>query len=171
MAQCSARSKQTKKRCRRPAIRGGNVCRHHGGGAPQVRRRAAERLAALVDPALDTLGRLIRERRDKRVALGAVKDVLDRNGYGAPRRFEIAGGETVTEAYQELNSGTLTEAASARLRELLDRFECGDILGADEQRLLHELRQKAGGRRWLHFVRSSPDGSQVRVALPDNGRD
>lgn len=43
---CSARSKQTGKQCRLPAIAGGSVCRFHGGRAPQVAAKATERLEA-----------------------------------------------------------------------------------------------------------------------------
>jgi hypothetical protein len=62
----------------------------HGGGAPQVQAAARQRLAALVDPALLRLGQLVREKKQASVALGAVKDVLDRNGLKAPDgRIEI----------------------------------------------------------------------------------
>ena len=37
-------------KCRRAAIRGGTVCPTHGGQAPQVKAKAAERLADLIDP-------------------------------------------------------------------------------------------------------------------------
>jgi hypothetical protein len=63
----------------------------HGGAAPQVQRSARERLAALVEPAILRLAQLLRDKRDKKVALGAVKDVLDRNGFKAPDRFEHSG--------------------------------------------------------------------------------
>lgn len=36
--------------CGRPPIRGGFVCPKHGGAAPQVRAKANERLADLIDP-------------------------------------------------------------------------------------------------------------------------
>ena len=49
---CTAMSKQAKRRCRQPAIRGGTVCRFHGGAAPQAKLAAKDRIAALVDPAV-----------------------------------------------------------------------------------------------------------------------
>lgn len=44
---CTATSHGTGERCRRSAIRGGTVCRTHGGAAPQVQRKAAQRLAIM----------------------------------------------------------------------------------------------------------------------------
>ena len=76
---CSARSKQTGKQCRKPAIPGGTVCRFHGGAAPQVKNKARERLAMLVSPAIEKLGKLIEQDDNPSVALGAARDVLDRN--------------------------------------------------------------------------------------------
>lgn len=43
--QCTAKSKTTGGRCKQPAVAGGTVCRFHGGRAPQVRAKAARRLA------------------------------------------------------------------------------------------------------------------------------
>lgn len=54
--QCSATARTTKKRCGRPAIPGGKVCRVHGGAAPQVKAKAAERITER--ELRDTLGRL-----------------------------------------------------------------------------------------------------------------
>ena len=78
---CNAHSKQTGKPCRQPAIPGGFVCRYHGGKAPQVVRKAQERLAELVEPAIARLAKLV-DGDNPSVALGAVKDVLDRNYLG-----------------------------------------------------------------------------------------
>jgi len=64
------------------------VCRMHGGAAPQVKRAAEERIRELVDPALNRLAKLI-DDLSAPVALAAVKDVLDRAGYGAKQRIEL----------------------------------------------------------------------------------
>lgn len=71
--QCTAHSKQTKKRCLRPPILGGTVCRYHGGGCPQVKRKAAERLADLIDP-----DRALREMA--RLAYSDIREVIDAKG-------------------------------------------------------------------------------------------
>lgn len=45
---CKARTKRGA--CRKAPILGGTVCATHGGKAPQVKAKAAERLADLIDP-------------------------------------------------------------------------------------------------------------------------
>lgn len=52
----------------------------HGGGAPQVKRKAEERLRELIDPAITRLAELVAQKEFPSVAIAAVKDVLDRNG-------------------------------------------------------------------------------------------
>ena len=46
---------QSGKRCRREAIEGSVVCEIHGGLAPQVRRRAAERVLLTADEAIQVV--------------------------------------------------------------------------------------------------------------------
>ena len=53
--QCTAHSKGSKKQCRSRAILGGTVCWHHGGAAPQVQKKAAERYAEAADKSLAKL--------------------------------------------------------------------------------------------------------------------
>jgi vacuolar-type H+-ATPase subunit E/Vma4 len=55
MARCTAHSSRTGLPCKRNAIRGGTVCRSHGGAAPQVKAKAAERIEQLLDRFFDRL--------------------------------------------------------------------------------------------------------------------
>lgn len=74
---CTATNRQGK-RCGKYPIPGGRVCRMHGGGAPQVKAKAQERLMALQHPAIDRLTQLIAQQEFPSVAIAAVRDVLDR---------------------------------------------------------------------------------------------
>lgn len=47
---CKARSARGTRPCKKWAIHGGSVCDTHGGRAPQVKRKAKDRLADLIDP-------------------------------------------------------------------------------------------------------------------------
>lgn len=76
---CTATNRQGK-RCGKPPIAGGTVCRMHGGAAPQVIQAAEDRLKALIFPAIIRLEQLVDQREFPSVAIAAVKDVLDRNG-------------------------------------------------------------------------------------------
>jgi hypothetical protein len=62
------------------------LSRNHGGSAPQVKRRAEERLAALVDPAIAALSKLVRSKVSTTVKLNAARDILDRNGFSRKRQ-------------------------------------------------------------------------------------
>lgn len=79
---CSATARSGE-RCKRRPIPGGAVCVMHGGAAPQVRAKAAERLAALADPVAAVLVRLALHAESESVQLAACRDVLDRAGLGA----------------------------------------------------------------------------------------
>jgi len=85
---CTATNRQGK-RCGRYPIPGGTVCKFHGGGAPQVKRKAEERLQALIHPAITRLGQLVEQREFPSVAIAAVKDVLDRNMGKAVDRQDV----------------------------------------------------------------------------------
>lgn len=77
---CTARNRSGY-RCQRYPLQGATVCAKHGGAAPQVRRKAALRLAALVDPAIVTIARIMTDtsvRPGDR--LRAANSVLDRAG-------------------------------------------------------------------------------------------
>ena len=77
-------------RCRREAEDGGVVCDQHGGAAPQVRRRAAERLIMTADQAAQMLVRMM---EDTEVPFGVrakiAQDLLDRAGLIATQVHQI----------------------------------------------------------------------------------
>ena len=76
---CSATNKKTGLRCKQWAILGGTVCRYHGGNAPQVRRKAEERLKALVDPAIEALHEILSDKKHPH-RMAAIKEILERDG-------------------------------------------------------------------------------------------
>ncbi|PSG97484.1 hypothetical protein BRD56_05365 [Thermoplasmatales archaeon SW_10_69_26] len=51
-------------RCRKYAIKGGNVCEVHGGSAPQVKKKAGERMREAAAPAIHDLDTTRQEIRD-----------------------------------------------------------------------------------------------------------
>ena len=78
MAQCTATVHRTGERCKRAAIKGGTVCIMHGGAAPQVKRKAAERIAEVRDDALELLRLEIKRGGvDAKVALDAVRHLTE----------------------------------------------------------------------------------------------
>ncbi len=76
---CKATNRQGK-RCGKWPIPGGKVCRLHGGGAPQVIRKAEEHLRELRPQAVRRLEHWLNQDEFPSVSISAVKDVLDRNG-------------------------------------------------------------------------------------------
>jgi hypothetical protein len=68
------------------AIKGGSVCRVHGGSAPQVKDAARMRLLALVDPALAAMARELKRKTKapNAAAIQAARDILDRAGLKQP---------------------------------------------------------------------------------------
>ncbi len=111
--------------CKRFAISGGSVCPAHGGSAPAVKQRAAERIRELLHPALARLAKLI-ESEHEQVALGAVKSVL---AFIPPEMAlqvadEIPSTEQVREWINQLAaSGQPIPLSREALRAEIDRLE------------------------------------------------
>ena len=81
---------QSGKRCRREAIEGSVVCEVHGGLAPQVRRRAAERLLVTADEAIQVIKSFISDPTvPAGVRLKAAQDLADRAGLAAAQVHKI----------------------------------------------------------------------------------
>lgn len=75
--------------CRNPAIKGAEVCRHHGGSAPQVKAAARRRLLEAVEPVLAEMIDLALAEKDPRIRFQACKDILDRVGLTSPKQIEV----------------------------------------------------------------------------------
>jgi len=102
---CTATATSTGNRCKQPAIKGGTVCRFHGGEAPQVKKKAQERLNEMADSVTAELqGRLddVFSRLDSaedadeyvkllREARQITTAILDRTGHGPSEKREITG--------------------------------------------------------------------------------
>lgn len=99
-AKCRAHSTRTGQPCGKRPISGATVCQTHGGAAPQVKRKAAERLALLADTAVDLLGRILRDEEQSAAdRIRAAVAVLDRAGYPAGLRVEHSGETAVHHSY------------------------------------------------------------------------
>lgn len=85
---CTAKAKGTGARCKRRPIVGGTVCAMHGGAAPQVQRRARERLEELVEPAIAGLRRALQSDNLPAI-VRASQLVLDRCGFGPTSKLEV----------------------------------------------------------------------------------
>ena len=86
---CTARKKDGTP-CKRPPIKGGTVCMSHGGAAPQVRRKANERLLQGVPKMLSELKRIaFNDSIPANVRLAAIRDWLDRAGIGESDKHEL----------------------------------------------------------------------------------
>ena len=108
--QCKAKSKQSQQRCKRHAIAGGTVCAIHGGKASQVIAAARLRLAALVDPAIARLEKVIKDPEHEASAVRAAKDVLDRAGLKPTDTLKIEGDTEVYDPGREVLSDEALEA-------------------------------------------------------------
>jgi hypothetical protein len=81
--------------CHNYRIRGGTVCRIHGGAAPHVRESAQQRIRELVDPALGEIAKIIyRKNVSDADKLKACYGLLDRAGYGPGSKLILERSET-----------------------------------------------------------------------------
>lgn len=81
--------------CNGVVARGLNVCRMHGGAAPQVRRKARLRLAELVDPAIATLAREMAGADSSSDRQKAANSILDRAGFARATKIEAEDARSI----------------------------------------------------------------------------
>jgi hypothetical protein len=80
-------------RCKNPARRGTNVCDFHGAKAPQVKRKARQRIEEAADRmACALLKMATADNVADSVKLAAIRDALDRAGLAAKNAVEVELG-------------------------------------------------------------------------------
>lgn len=103
---CKAHKKDGSQ-CSNPAIRGGTVCRFHGGAAKHVKMAARARLENAADRmAQELLGMAIDPDISSAVKLSAIRDALDRAGLKAPNEVVLSQG---TAPYEEIFDSIVSE--------------------------------------------------------------
>lgn len=104
---CTATAKSTGERCQRPAIKGGTVCYQHGGGAPQVQKKAQERLDRMADEVTADMQSMAEDladayedaELDEKLAIESALErvwvkTLDRTGHGPTEKRELEAEHT-----------------------------------------------------------------------------
>jgi len=123
---CSAHISDGTRQCERWAINGSNVCGTHGGRAPQVKRSARERLAELVEPALEGLHKALKSK-DLPTIVRASQIVLDRCGFHPSRAIELTGKDGgPIEAVNVLSLDRLSIEDQQTLLEILEKAGAGE---------------------------------------------
>lgn len=106
--------------CNASPIKGGVVCRMHGGAAPQVRRKAAERIALLADDAVSFAGRVLHdEGADPALRMKAAQWIAGVNGLAPGQRVELVVGPTYSERVEELEAVIADDPQLQRVKERL----------------------------------------------------
>jgi hypothetical protein len=137
---CTAHSVHTGKPCKMYRVPGATVCKMHGGAAPQVKRKARQRL----EMATDRLARqLLGMTSDPNVAdpvkLAAIRDALDRGGIQAKTAVSVEVGvpKAFEKVFDAITAGPRSDPASAQPLELpaatdaLDEPELVDALDVE----------------------------------------
>lgn len=128
---CTAR-RQDGQACRAMAARGANVCRVHGGSAPQVKAAAKRRLEQAADVLVERLlGFALDGKVADPVALAAIRDALDRAGLkpGVEVGVTVKPYQTILEGIEsgsraEFRASIGREASESRhTRALVDTHE------------------------------------------------
>lgn len=122
---CSAMSKQTGEQCRQRPVKGGTVCRFHGGAAPQVKAAAEQRqLEAKAEAAITQLWPGLRnvdpvkDPVDSMARLAAsLEQFLDVVGGKVNDLSNYAAGDSMSQLRGEL---VLWERTASMLGRLLD---------------------------------------------------
>lgn len=96
--------KKSGERCRRQARRGTSVCDWHGAKAPQVKRRARQRIEEAADRMAKALLGIATSAESESVKLKAITEALDRAGLSTKQAVEIDAQLTI-KPWEQILSG------------------------------------------------------------------
>ena len=125
--------------CKNAARHGTNVCDFHGAKAPQVKRKARQRIEEAADRmACELLKMATDDNVSESIRLSAIKDALDRGGVSAKSAVEVEVGppkpwEQIMCRLTSIESGSRAEFR--RSQELRDDAENRGSLSGGPQEL------------------------------------
>lgn len=103
---------------------GGNVCRAHGGAAPQTRAKAQRRLQQAADVLVQRLlGLALGGDVPDAIALHAIRDALDRAGLGAKHALELSAKPLAPWEEMCIDFANTSRARHEALEQLVRRGE------------------------------------------------
>jgi hypothetical protein len=159
--------------CKKIPNRGATVCTSHGGAAPQVRKRAQERLQAAADVLMAALLKIAASAESEAVRLAAVKDALDRAGFGAAHMVKLAAMQPWDDFLTDLIDDDIFEdvPAGPRARRWHGQGQeaIGDIPfpdGRDDEDPVANSRTTYNNPRTIpgHVVRNYPEPTPEQEA-------
>lgn len=153
---CKATSHRTKQRCCNYAIRGAEVCRHHGGSAPQVRAAAAARVILAEEVARAP-------RRHPLEVQDSALHLVDVVGRQLMERLS-SGGEINVEDIQTLIDTARTQAGLAKLVLDSNRVDWGAWTAREVIRQQGEALASIC-RAFAEQLGHDPDSESVQAAL------
>lgn len=148
-SRCVAHKKDGE-RCKKAAIKGGKVCRSHGGAAPQVQRSARERFNDSIDPMLNAMAQMAKEIAEGTISAEDrrffMKFVADRTGFipgktvsvDGPAAWEVTLKHIIMEVPDDLEDAT--PALSAGAGESYPQPSIEDVMDAEVVEEDHDPR-------------------------------
>ncbi len=147
--------------CKNAPIKGGTVCARHGGGAPQVREKANQRLLEMVMPALARIRKIILNPKTSDAdALKAAREVLNRTGFTERFALEISPDDK----WAELLAGGLEDDRS------LSDVPRAELEAGQGQADLYNMQQRglvARDENWRDIRREDAEEYERGRIYPD----
>ena len=178
---CKAHSARTGLPCKHPAMHGGVVCLTHGGRAPQVKRKAAQRIADMLADAIDP-DRVLRETG--RLAYSDIRELFDADGklIDNPKDWPDNIARAVASIEQEHVTGNVDKGDGRRDQLIRTKVRLWDKTGRLQDLMKHHgqlterlevhltwnlvERLHAGRKRASAGLSDTTGGSDAPLALP-----